>query len=33
MTEIAITDRDEQNIVRFRGDDKFRANQIMAEEE
>ncbi|MDM8158297.1 carboxypeptidase-like regulatory domain-containing protein [Labilibaculum sp. K2S] len=32
MTEIAITDRDEQNIVRFKGDDKFRANQIMVEE-
>jgi hypothetical protein len=32
MTEIAITDREEQNIVRFRGDEKFRANQIMVEE-
>ena len=32
MTEIAITDRDEQNIVRFKGSDKFRVNDIMAEE-
>ncbi|PKQ60486.1 hypothetical protein BZG02_19225 [Labilibaculum filiforme] len=32
MTEIAITDRDEQNIVRFRGDAKFKVNQVMVEE-
>ena len=32
MTEIAITDRDENNIVRFKGFEKFKANQIMTEE-
>ncbi|WP_096431971.1 carboxypeptidase-like regulatory domain-containing protein [Labilibaculum antarcticum] len=32
MTEIAITDREEQNIVRFKRDNKFKANQVMVEE-
>lgn len=32
MTEIAITDREEQNIVRFKRNDKFKANQVMVEE-
>lgn len=32
MTEIAITDREEQNIVRFKGSEKFKANQVMVEE-
>lgn len=32
MTEIAITDREEQNIVRFKGNEKFKANQVMVEE-
>ena len=32
MTEIAITDRNEENIIRFKGFEKFKSNQIMTEE-
>jgi hypothetical protein len=32
MTEIAITDREEENIVRFKGSDKFKLSQVMTEE-
>ena len=32
MTEIAITDRDEANIVRFNRNQKFRSNQVMIDE-
>ncbi|WP_372751569.1 carboxypeptidase-like regulatory domain-containing protein [Labilibaculum sp.] len=32
MTEIAITDRNEENIVRFKGAVKFKSSQIMSEE-
>ena len=32
MTELAITDRDDQNIVRFKSFEKFKSNQVMAEE-
>lgn len=32
MTEVAITDRDDQNAVRFKSFEKFKANQILSEE-
>jgi len=32
MAEIAITDRDDKNIVRFKGFEKFKSNQVLAEE-
>jgi hypothetical protein len=32
MTEIAITDRTEENVIRFKGDEKFKAKQVMADE-
>ena len=32
MTEIAITDRDDSNIVRFNRHEKFKANQVMVDE-
>lgn len=31
MTEIAITDRDEQNIIRFKGSERFKVNHIMVD--
>lgn len=32
MTEIAITDRDESNVVRFTRNEKFKQNQVMVDE-
>lgn len=32
MTEVAITDRDDQNVVRFKPFEKFKASQVLSEE-
>jgi len=31
MTEIAITDRDSENVTRFKGSEKFKPNQVLVE--
>ncbi|RUT73034.1 carboxypeptidase-like regulatory domain-containing protein [Ancylomarina longa] len=32
MTEIAVTDRNDQNIERFKSNEKFKSNQVMVDE-